>query len=247
MLASLSDYIDGWLARQQIQPRVVAEFDDLALMTNGIRSRVYNLVSGALPTLENQTGYPGTLPDNSVNATVDFGFVPAIEFTKILTSTEVTETGNSATQVAIGELVDDRVDEEHTEQAQRHEHDDDDHHGHRAANAEVGQEHGYLARDAAALHRVLVQHLQHKRDTVLQLARDEGLQVEEKRITRDEVYICDEAFFTGTAAEVTPIREVDGRVIGKGARGPITEKIQTAFFDIVNGRNPKYAEWLTKV
>ena len=66
-------------------------------------------------------------------------------------------------------------------------------------------------------------------------------------ITRDEVYISDEAFFTGTAAEVTPIRELDRIEIGSGSRGPITEKIQSAFFDIVNGRNPKYAHWLSKV
>jgi branched-chain amino acid aminotransferase len=66
-------------------------------------------------------------------------------------------------------------------------------------------------------------------------------------ITRDEVYICDEAFFTGTAAEVTPIRELDRVTLGAGSRGPVTEKIQAAFFDIVNGRNPKYAEWLSKV
>ena len=66
-------------------------------------------------------------------------------------------------------------------------------------------------------------------------------------ITRDEVYIADEAFFTGTAAEVTPIRELDRVQIGIGSRGPITEKIQNAFFDIVNGRNPKYAHWLTRV
>ena len=69
----------------------------------------------------------------------------------------------------------------------------------------------------------------------------------EKRITRDEVYICDEAFFTGTAAEVTPIRELDRITLGEGSRGPLTGKIQAAFFDIVNGRNPKYAHWLTKV
>jgi branched-chain amino acid aminotransferase len=69
----------------------------------------------------------------------------------------------------------------------------------------------------------------------------------QKRITRDEVYIADEAFFTGTAAEVTPIRELDRIEIGAGSRGPLTEKIQTAFFDIVNGRNAKYAHWLTAV
>jgi branched-chain amino acid aminotransferase len=85
------------------------------------------------------------------------------------------------------------------------------------------------------------------RDTVFHICKDLGLQVVEKRITRDEVYIADEAFFTGTAAEVTPIRELDRIELGSGSRGPITEKIQTAFFDIVNGRNPKYAHWLTKV
>jgi len=85
------------------------------------------------------------------------------------------------------------------------------------------------------------------RNTILAICSDLGLKLVEKRITRDEVYISDEAFFTGTAAEVTPIRELDRIEIGKGSRGPITEKIQNAFFDIVNGRNPKYAEWLSKV
>jgi branched-chain amino acid aminotransferase len=89
------------------------------------------------------------------------------------------------------------------------------------------------------------------RNTIFAICQDLGLKLVEKRITRDEVYICDEAFFTGTAAEVTPIRELDRIEIGSGAfagsRGPITEKIQAAFFDIVHGRNPKYAEWLTKV
>ncbi|MET0332928.1 MAG: branched-chain amino acid transaminase [Rhizobacter sp.] len=85
------------------------------------------------------------------------------------------------------------------------------------------------------------------RNTVFNICQDLGLKLVEKRITRDEVYICDEAFFTGTAAEVTPIRELDRVEIGQGSRGPITEKIQSAFFDIVNGRNPKYAEWLTAV
>jgi len=85
------------------------------------------------------------------------------------------------------------------------------------------------------------------RNTIFAICRDLGIPVVEKRITRDEVYVADEAFFTGTAAEVTPIRELDRIQIGAGARGPVTEKIQTAFFDIVNGRNPKYAEWLTKV
>jgi branched-chain amino acid aminotransferase len=85
------------------------------------------------------------------------------------------------------------------------------------------------------------------RNTVMHICRDLGLELVQKRITRDEVYIADEAFFTGTAAEVTPIRELDRITLGKGSRGPITEKIQSAFFDIVNGRNPKYAHWLTKV
>ena len=85
------------------------------------------------------------------------------------------------------------------------------------------------------------------RDTIMHICKDLGIELVQKRITRDEVYIADEAFFTGTAAEVTPIRELDRIEIGCGSRGPITEKIQAAFFDIVNGRNPKYAHWLTKV
>lgn len=85
------------------------------------------------------------------------------------------------------------------------------------------------------------------RDTIFQLAKDEGLEVCEKRITRDEVYIADEAFFTGSAAEVTPIRELDGRVIGSGSRGPITEKLQVKYFDLVHGRHSKYTEWLAYV
>jgi branched-chain amino acid aminotransferase len=85
------------------------------------------------------------------------------------------------------------------------------------------------------------------RATVIQLAADIGVKVIEKRITRDEVYIADEAFFTGTAAEVTPIRELDGRAIGSGKRGPLTEKLQTMYFDLVHGRSSKYPEWLTLV
>jgi branched-chain amino acid aminotransferase len=85
------------------------------------------------------------------------------------------------------------------------------------------------------------------RNTIFHICQDLGLKLVEKRITRDEVYICDEAFFTGTAAEVTPIRELDRVQLGMGSRGPITEKIQTAFFDIVQGRNPKYTTWLAKV
>ena len=85
------------------------------------------------------------------------------------------------------------------------------------------------------------------RNTILTLAAEQGLQVVEKRITRDEVYIADEAFFTGTAAEVTPIREVDGRQIGAGRRGPVTEKLQTAYFDLVTGKTSAHAEWRTLV
>ncbi len=85
------------------------------------------------------------------------------------------------------------------------------------------------------------------RDTVVTLAKENGLEVREKRITRDEVYIADEAFFTGTAAEVTPIREVDGRAIGNGGRGPITEHLQAMYFDQVHGRRAEHPEWLTLV
>ena len=74
---------------------------------------------------------------------------------------------------------------------------------------------------------------------------DLGIKFVERRITRDEFYICDEAFFTGTAAEVTPIREYDDRMIGDGTRGPITEKLQTLFFDVVQGKNDQYSEWLS--
>ena len=85
------------------------------------------------------------------------------------------------------------------------------------------------------------------RNTIFHICKDLGIELVQKRITRDEVYISDEAFFTGTAAEVTPIRELDRIEIGAGSRGPITEKIQAAFFDIVGGRNPKYANWLSLV
>lgn len=85
------------------------------------------------------------------------------------------------------------------------------------------------------------------RNAVLTLANDLGIRFVEKRITRDEVYIADEAFFTGTAAEVTPIRELDGRQIGAGRRGPITTQLQQLYFDTVMGRNPKHLDWLTAV
>ncbi|HQA27282.1 MAG TPA: aminotransferase class IV, partial [Candidatus Competibacteraceae bacterium] len=83
------------------------------------------------------------------------------------------------------------------------------------------------------------------RDTIIRFATELGIVVKEKRITRDEVYIADEAFFTGTAAEVTPIREVDGRAIGTGRRGPITQRLQELYFDQVHGRRDEYPEWLT--
>jgi len=85
------------------------------------------------------------------------------------------------------------------------------------------------------------------RNTIMTLANDLGYDIVEKRITRDEVYIADEAFFSGTAAEVTPIRELDNRPIGTGTRGPITEKLQSLYFDIVHGRVDKYMNWLTLV
>ena len=83
------------------------------------------------------------------------------------------------------------------------------------------------------------------RDTILHFARETGLEVREKRITRDEVYIAREAFFTGTAAEVLPIREHDGRSIGNGKRGPVTEKLQTMYFDQVTGKSKLFPEWLS--
>ncbi|GAB6074184.1 branched-chain amino acid transaminase [Nautilia lithotrophica] len=83
--------------------------------------------------------------------------------------------------------------------------------------------------------------------TVLELARERDIPVERRRITRDEVYIADEAFFTGTAAEVTPIREVDGRIIGNGKRGEITKELQEAYFDVVYGRDKSYKHYLTYI
>ncbi len=84
-------------------------------------------------------------------------------------------------------------------------------------------------------------------NTVIDLAVDLGLEVVRRRITREEIYIADEAFLTGTAAEVTPVREVDARVIGNGSRGEITEKLQSAYFDVVAGKNEKYIKHLTYI
>jgi len=85
------------------------------------------------------------------------------------------------------------------------------------------------------------------RDTVMAIAREQGFDVIEKRMTRDEIYVADEAFFTGSAAEVTPIRELDNRAIGSGSRGAVTEKLQALYFDAVYGRSESHADWLTYV
>ena len=112
--------------------------------------------------------------------------------------------------------------------------------------AEGAGENLFIVRDGKLIEPEMVSGLSGiTRATVIELARELGYEVESRPMTRDDVYLADEAFFTGTAAEVTPIREVDGRVLGAGCRGPLTEKIQTLFFDVVNGRNPKYSHWLS--
>ena len=85
------------------------------------------------------------------------------------------------------------------------------------------------------------------RDSIFRIAADLGYEIKERRITRDEFYVADEAFFTGTAAEVVPIRELDSRPIGSGSRGPLTEKLQSIYFDTVRGREAQYGDWLTSV
>jgi branched-chain amino acid aminotransferase len=85
------------------------------------------------------------------------------------------------------------------------------------------------------------------RQTILDFAKELNIEVKERRITRDEVYVADEAFFTGTAAEVLPIRELDGRSIGSGKRGPLTEKLQAMYFDAVKGKSPQHRDWLSVV
>ncbi len=85
------------------------------------------------------------------------------------------------------------------------------------------------------------------RDSIFRIAADLGYEIKERRITRDEFYVADEAFFTGTAAEVVPIRELDSRPIGSGTRGPLTEKLQSIYFDTVRGREAQYGDWLTSV
>jgi branched-chain amino acid aminotransferase len=83
------------------------------------------------------------------------------------------------------------------------------------------------------------------RATVLQIAEDLGVKIEERMFARDELYVADEVFLTGTAAEVTPVRSIDRRRVGKGKRGPLTETIQSTYFDIVGGKSARYAHWLT--
>jgi branched-chain amino acid aminotransferase len=85
------------------------------------------------------------------------------------------------------------------------------------------------------------------RDTIMKLAAERGMRLVEERFSRDDLYIADEAFFTGTAAEITPIREVDNRRIGEGKRGPVTKQLQSAFFDIVHGRDSRHIDWLTSI
>lgn len=85
------------------------------------------------------------------------------------------------------------------------------------------------------------------RDTIIKLAREADMEVREEKFTRDYLYICDEAFFTGTAAEVTPIREIDNRTIGEGGPGPLTKRLQKAYFDVVRGNDERHMEWLTVV
>ena len=114
--------------------------------------------------------------------------------------------------------------------------------------AEGSGENVFLVRDGTIYTPELTSCLEGiTRDSIFRIAADLGYQVKERRITRDEVYIADEAFFTGTAAEVVPIRELDSRPIGSGSRGPLTEKLQSIYFDTVRGREAQYSEWLTPV
>ena len=85
------------------------------------------------------------------------------------------------------------------------------------------------------------------RDSVIKICKELDIEVTERNITRDELYIAEEIFLTGTAAEITPVREVDSRTIGAGKKGPITDKIQQTFFEIARGNNSKFRKWLTPV
>jgi branched-chain amino acid aminotransferase len=114
--------------------------------------------------------------------------------------------------------------------------------------AEGSGENIFIAKDGVLLEPEIASALTGiTRSTIHSLAADLGIPLATRRLTRDDLYIADEAFFSGTAAEVTPIREIDNRRIGSGSRGPATAKLQKAFFDLVAGRNPKYAHWLTPV
>jgi len=114
--------------------------------------------------------------------------------------------------------------------------------------AEGSGENIFIVRDGRVLTPELTSALEGiTRDTVVTLLGELGLELETKRITRDEVYVADEAFFCGTAAEITPIRELDGRPVGDGTRGPITEQVQSLYFDQVKGRREQHPEWLTYV
>ena len=114
--------------------------------------------------------------------------------------------------------------------------------------SEGSGEHIFIVRNGALFTPDLASALEGiTRETIFVLAKEKGLEVREKRITRDEVYIADEVFFTGTAAEVTPIRELDGRMIGQGCRGPVTEMLQKTYFDLVHGRGEDRPEWLSYI
>jgi len=114
--------------------------------------------------------------------------------------------------------------------------------------AEGSGENVFVVRDEVIYTPVLTSALNGiTRQTLMKLAAEMGLEVREKHLTRDEVYIADEAFFSGTAAEVTPIRELDGRAIGSGVRGPITERLQRKYFDVVHGRDSAHTDWLSYV
>lgn len=114
--------------------------------------------------------------------------------------------------------------------------------------AEASGENVFLARDEVLKTPPLGSVLEGiTRNAIIAIARDKGIEVVEQSFTRDELYTADEAFLTGTAAEVTPIREVDDRTIGSGSRGPITRTLQATFFDVVRGRDRKYDHWLTTV
>jgi len=114
--------------------------------------------------------------------------------------------------------------------------------------SEASGENIFIAREGALKTTPLTSILEGiTRNSIIEIAYDEGITIKEERFTRDELYIADEAFLSGTAAEVTPIREVDGRIISSGTPGTITKRLQSIFFDIVRGKNKKYKRWLTKI